>query len=165
MVVTVHGPVPSNYLIDVLCERFRTIELHRELCTTKDGENPVALLAKQKGSRGSGRSEPGHGGGESSGNNCSTSKGMRPSITCYGCGKKGYIKQDLSLYEEAGKRRTDPTAMTSGTNAHASSSHGGDAPYQQDEPGKVSWRYSLVPDGTRGDHVFHEYRWQSAILY
>ena len=35
MVVAVHDP-PSNYSIDILCERFRAIELRRELSTTKD---------------------------------------------------------------------------------------------------------------------------------
>jgi len=43
-----------DYSIDLLCERFRAIELRKELRTTKGGgtsEDPVVLFAKQKGSR------------------------------------------------------------------------------------------------------------------
>jgi hypothetical protein len=55
MVVAIHDPIPSNYSIDVLCERSRAIDLRRELRTTKEGGtsgDQVALLAKQKGSKG-----------------------------------------------------------------------------------------------------------------
>ena len=92
MVVAVHNPVPSNYSIDILCEKFRAIELCKELCTTTTGggtsEDSVALLAKQKGSKGSGRVESGCRGGSSG------SKGKRVNITCYGCGKKGHYKHE-----------------------------------------------------------------------
>ena len=92
MVVAVHNPIPSNYSIDILCEKFHTIELRKELCTTTTGggtsEDSVALLAKQKGSKGSGRVESGCRGGSSG------SKGKRVNVTCYGCGKKGHYKHE-----------------------------------------------------------------------
>ena len=70
MVVAVHNPIPTNYSIDTLCERFRAIELRRELRTTQNGggSDPVALLVKQRGSKGNDRkSGSGRGGrGESS---------------------------------------------------------------------------------------------------
>ena len=68
-VTAVHDPISSNYSIDTLC----AIELRRELRTTRDGgtsEDPVALLAKQKGSRGSERSESESESGLSGGINC-----------------------------------------------------------------------------------------------
>jgi hypothetical protein len=43
--VAIHDPTPSNHSIDVLCGRFRAIELRKELRTTKVGgtvEDPVA---------------------------------------------------------------------------------------------------------------------------
>jgi len=49
IVVAVHDPIPSNYLIDVLCDQFHAIELWKELHTTKEGgtaEDLIALLAK-----------------------------------------------------------------------------------------------------------------------
>jgi hypothetical protein len=44
--------------INLLCERFRAIELRKELRSTEGGtsEDPYDLLAKQKGSRARGRS-------------------------------------------------------------------------------------------------------------
>jgi hypothetical protein len=82
LIVAVHDPTPSNYSIDVLCDRFRAIKLRKELRATKGGstaEDPVALLAKQKGKgpgtnagKGSGK---GAGKGESSG-------GKKPKVTC-----------------------------------------------------------------------------------
>lgn len=165
MVVAVHDPIPSNHLIDVLCERFRTIKLCRELRTTKDGgtpEDPVALLAKQKGSRGSGRSESGcsGGAGESSGNSRSGSKGRRLSITCHRCGKRGHYKQDCRSMRRKDKGgQSQNTVTTSGTNAHIGNSNGGNAPTNRMnlakpaggtllclmEPGKIA--YSASTDG------------------
>ena len=49
IVVAVHDPIPLNYSIDILCDRFRAIELRKELHTTKEGgtaEDLIALLAK-----------------------------------------------------------------------------------------------------------------------
>jgi len=46
MVVAVHNPAPA-YSVDTLCERFRAIELRKELRTSKDGgapEDPIALM-------------------------------------------------------------------------------------------------------------------------
>ena len=63
MVVAIHDPIPTNYSIDTLCERFRAIELRKELRTTRWGgtaDDPVALLAKQKGRR-AGSPMPGKG--------------------------------------------------------------------------------------------------------
>jgi hypothetical protein len=65
MIIAIHDPIPSNYSIDTLCERFRAIELRKELRTTKEGGtsvDPVALLAKQKGSKGAGKFESTRGG-------------------------------------------------------------------------------------------------------
>ena len=35
MGIVIHNPIPSNYTINVLCERFRTIEPHEDLRTIK----------------------------------------------------------------------------------------------------------------------------------
>ena len=54
MTIAIHGPIPTNCSIDNLCERFRAIELQKELRTTNDGgtdDDLVALLARQKGSK------------------------------------------------------------------------------------------------------------------
>ena len=51
IVVAIHDPIPTHYSIDTLCERFRAIELQKELCTTSGSgtaDDPVALLSKQK---------------------------------------------------------------------------------------------------------------------
>ena len=67
MVVAIHDPIPINYSDDMQCERFPTIELQKKLRTTNGGgttEDPVALLAKQKGSKGR-KSDAGHGKGTS----------------------------------------------------------------------------------------------------
>src|SRR5258708_21863209 len=60
MVVVIHDPIPSNYSVDILCEHFCAIELCKDLHTAKGSsttmEEPTALLAKQKGFRGTGRS-------------------------------------------------------------------------------------------------------------
>ena len=140
MVVTDHNPVPSNYSIDILCEKFHAIELHKELHTTTTGggtsEDSVALLVKQKGSKGSGRVESGHGGGSSG------SKGKRANVTCYGCGKKGHYKHKCHSLKKQ-ERGSQNTALTSrlnmhggnahsgnthGRNAHGRNAHGGNAP-------------------------------------
>ena len=141
MVVAVHDPIPSNHSIDVLCERFRAIELRRELRTTKDGgtpEDPVAILAKQKGSRGSGRSESGENDSEvSSSNSRSGSEGRRLSVTCHGCGKRGHYKQDCRSMRRKDKGgQSQNTATTSGTNAHVGNSNGGNAPTNRMNPAK-----------------------------
>jgi len=50
MVIAIHDPIPSNYSIDTLCERFRAIELRRELRTTKDSgasDDPIAMLEEE----------------------------------------------------------------------------------------------------------------------
>ena len=41
MGIVIHNPIPSNYTINMLCERFCTIEPHEELCTIK---NRVTLV-------------------------------------------------------------------------------------------------------------------------
>ena len=103
------GHQSITYSTNFLCERFRAIELRKELCTTKGGgisEDPVASFGKQKGSRGSGRSEPGYGGiGESSRNSCSSSKGGRLNITREVCGREGTISVSAAL--QWGRRKAD----------------------------------------------------------
>ena len=51
MVVAIHGPAPSNYSIDTLCERFRAIELRKELRASKDNnstDDSIALMERHK---------------------------------------------------------------------------------------------------------------------
>jgi len=138
MVVAIHDPTPSNHSIDVLCDRFRAIELRKELRTTKVGgtaEDPVALLAKQKGSKGSGRSETGRGGtSEPSGGSRSSSRGKKANVTCYGCGKKGHYKHECRSPRKQGQGQNAPS--TSGTNTHTSNSQGANAPANKPNPAK-----------------------------
>ena len=117
-VIAIHDPVPSNYSVDVFCERIRAIELRKELRATKEGgttEDPVALLAKQKGFRGAGRSTVAKGEkSESSGG-----KPQRIKATCWGCGKRGHYQRDCrSTKKEKGGN------IAGSSNANASSSHG-----------------------------------------
>ena len=66
---------------------------------------------------------------ESAGNSRSSDKWKRPSITCFGCGKRGYYKRDCrSMKRQDRGGQGQNTATTSGTNAHASTSHGGNTP-------------------------------------
>ena len=135
MVVAIHDPIPLNYSIDVSCERFRAIELRKELRTTKDGGtpvDPVALLAKQRGSKGAGKSDSTRGGGkgESSGSSNKTGKSR---VTCYGCGKKGHYKYECrSLKKQEKGGQTQNTASTSGSNANNS----GNTPANKATPAK-----------------------------
>ena len=107
----VHDPGPSNHSVDVLCDAFRAIELRKELRTSTTGSTPVGLLAKQKGSKGSGKAESGRKSGSTGG------KGKKSNVTCYGCGKKGHYKHECRSAKEG-----DKSGTTSGTNTHASSS-------------------------------------------
>ena len=57
MVVAIH-PIPTNCSVDTLCERFRAVELRKELRTTKGTgtpKDPVALLAGSKADGGHGK--------------------------------------------------------------------------------------------------------------
>jgi len=116
MVVAIRDPVPSNHSIDLLCEQFYAIELRRELRTTKEGgtsEDPVALLAKQRGSKGSGGSisTRGERKGESSSSSYKTKK-LR--VTCYGCGKRGHMKYECrssKRQEKGGQTRIRPLGV------------------------------------------------------
>ena len=107
----VHDPGPSNHSVDVLCDAFRAIELRKELRTSTTGSTPVGLLAKQKGSKGSGKAESGRKSGSTGG------KGKKSNVTCYGCGKKGHYKHECRSAKEG-----DKSGTTSGTNTHANSS-------------------------------------------
>ena len=128
-------PFPTSYSIDILCERFHAIELHKELRTRGTSEDPAALLVKQKGSRGSGRSEPEHRGGigESSGNSSSSSKGKRANVICNGCGKKGYYKHECRApkrQEKGGQSQNTATVKRARW----------ERPHQQGEPSKACRR-------------------------
>lgn len=95
MVVAIHGPIPSNYSIDVLCDQFCAIKLRKELRTTKGGdttEDPLALLAKQKGSKAAGKSDTKRGGDKDKDE--STSKGKKLKVSCWGCKKRGHYQHD-----------------------------------------------------------------------
>jgi hypothetical protein len=86
MIVAVHDPSP-HYSVDTLRERFRAIELRRELRTSRVGgttDDSIALWAKYKGSKSIDKPNLGQGEG----------KGDRPGGrtwkqkgTCWGCGK------------------------------------------------------------------------------
>ena len=119
MVIAVHNPTLSNYSVDDLCDAFRTIELRKELRTSTAGstlEDPVGLLAKQKGSRGSGKADIGRGRGSSG------DKGKKANVTCYGCGKKGHYKHECRSLKKGGEKGGPNTASTSGSNTQASGS-------------------------------------------
>ena len=107
--------------------------------------------AEQKGSRGSGRSEPERRGGigESSGNSSSSSKGKRANIICNGCGKKGYYKHECR--SPRGRRKADRARIRPRSNAH-----GGNAPTNKTNPAKHAGGYSLVPYGIRRGRVSYE---------
>src|SRR5260370_33563178 len=109
VVVAIHDPIPSNYSIDVLCDRFRAIELRKELRTTKGGgttEDAIALLASQKGSKAAGKSDAKRGGDKGE----STSRGKKPRVSCWGCGKKGHYQRDCRSSKRKEKGKTESAA-------------------------------------------------------
>jgi len=127
-VVAMHDPIPSNYSINALCERFRAIELRKELRTTKGTSTPedlVALLAKQKGSKG-GKAEGSHGKGKG---DASGGKAKKPKGTCWGCGKKGHYERDCR------SKKTEKGGQSSGgSNANAAASGSGGKNASSDKP-------------------------------
>ena len=127
-VVAMHDPIPSNYSINALCERFRAIELRKELRTTKGTSTPedlVALLAKQKGSKG-GKAEGSHGKGKG---DASGGKAKKPKGTCWGCGKKGHYEHDCH------SKKTEKGGQSSGgSNANAAASGSGGKNASSDKP-------------------------------
>jgi len=128
MVVAMHDPIPSNYSINALCERFRAIELRKELRTTKSTgtpEDPVALLAKQKGSKG-GKAEGSHGKGKG---DASGDKAKQPKGICWGCGKKGHYERDCRS-----KKTEKGGQSTGGSNANAAASGSGGKNASSDNP-------------------------------
>ena len=130
MVVAIHDPIPTNYSIDTLCERFRTIEPRQGLRTDRGGgtaADPVALLAKQKG----GKSDAGHGKGR---NDSSDGKPRRGRGVCWRCGKKGHRQYECcsKKSEKGGQNSRESTANASG-NTNASGSGGKTA--SSDKPG------------------------------
>lgn len=131
LVIAVHNPTASNYSVDVLCDAFRAIELRKELRTSTTGstsEDQVGLLAKQRGSKGSGKAESGRGSGATGG------KGKKSNVTCYGCGKKGHYRHECKSAKKGGDKSGTNAATTSGTNTHASGS--GSASTNKSTPAK-----------------------------
>src|SRR5258707_14107919 len=103
MALAVHNPITSNYSVDVLCNAFRAIELRKGLRTSTAGstaEEPVGLLVKQKGSKGSGKADSGRRSGSTGG------KGRKSNVTCYGCRTKGHYKHEC----RAGEKKADKRA-------------------------------------------------------
>ena len=117
LVIAVHNPTASHYSVDILRDVFRTVELCKELRASMTGstsEDQVDLLAKQKGSKGSGQAESGRGSRSMGG------KGKKPNVICYGCGKKGHYKHECWSAKKGGDKGGSNTATTSGTNASSS---------------------------------------------
>jgi hypothetical protein len=86
MIVAVHDPSP-HYSVDTLCECFRTIELWRELHTSRAGgttDDSIALWAKYKGSMSI--EKPNLGQGEGKGDQ-PRGRTWKQKGTCWRCGK------------------------------------------------------------------------------
>jgi len=107
MVMAVHNPITLNYSIDVLCDQFCAIKLQKELRTTKEGgtvEDTIALLAKQKESKFTGRSDTKQGSDKDKGE--LLSRGKKLKVSCWGCGKKGHYQRDCWSLKKTEKRET-----------------------------------------------------------
>jgi len=86
-------PIPTSYSVYTLCERFCSTGLRKELHTTKEvstSDHPIALLAKQRGSKGG----KGDGGNRKGKGNTSGGKTKKLKGTCWGFGKKGHYERD-----------------------------------------------------------------------
>ena len=150
--VTIHDPIPSNYSVDVLWDRFRAIELRKELRTIKGGtkEDPIALLAKQKGSRLTRKLDAKRGGDMDKGE--SLSKGKNPKVSCWDCGKKGHHQRDCRSSKK--KEKEKPDSAAGGPRANSAITVPLEMPHYQglrqvrSYAPRIEVAYTAVADGT-----------------